>query len=116
MRISKIEAFVLNSMVDDCENLEQIYKSIAFEFSSDLHEVNPKSFYLRPNKEFSYSLDIVIETLIKFVNEGIISIRNPEDINKNINNSFIWKCWFDLTEKGKLLLNKNEHYFDNEGE
>lgn len=84
MKLTKLEAFVLNALSDDIENLEQIYISIAFNFSSELFSKDSNSFYLRPNKEFQYSLPDIIESLIKFYHEKIILIVNNDEVNSTI--------------------------------
>jgi hypothetical protein len=91
---------VLNATADDCENLEQIYRQVAFEFLS-----------LPDGEKSAYqpvagapSLKEIAEEIRTLVDAGLlVAVMNDEgsplpDLNDP---SFVWRAWFQMTPKGR---------------
>jgi hypothetical protein len=109
--LTKTQWLILNSTTDDWENLEQIYRSICLEFSSERYNPSdPNSFYWRESAE-RILLAEIIDNLALLVDEGFLSVKVPDsDAPSNLNNdvSYLWRGWFKITPKGRARLTSAE--------
>jgi hypothetical protein len=90
--IAKLRCHILNAMMDNCEDVEQVYLS-----------VNESRFETEPQPEFS--LREIIDEMKLMLEEGYIKVdfSNDEKLAPfgDINPSLFHHYWFSPTEKGK---------------
>ena len=102
--LTSIQLAILNAMADDLENLEQIYKSVCLEFSSEQFDPsNPGSFYWRAATN-GWLLSEVADNLVTLFDYGFIECRlhgKPGFLHVPQDLSFVWRGWFQMTVKGR---------------
>ena len=104
--ITMIEMLVLSAASDDYENLEQVYRSLALEFSAENYDPsNPKSFYWREAAQ-APSLSEIANAIRQLTVDGLLEGR-MEDGSPIVtlhDPSLVWQGWFRTTETGLNLL------------
>ena len=104
--LSSIEQLVVNAASDDFENLEQIYRSISLEFSSEnFKPTDPKSFYWREAPD-APSLGAVADAIQKLTVEGLLQARTESGaaLNPQGDSKFVWQAWFHATKEAITAL------------
>jgi hypothetical protein len=103
-KITSVEWLVLNATADDAENLEQIYRSLAFECSADPdHPGDPTAYSWREARP-QVLLSEIADAIQSLVARGFLVLRrdpaeesNPDDL------SFVWRAWFEMSQEGRSL-------------
>jgi hypothetical protein len=106
MSLTKTQWLVLNAATDDFENLEQIYRSVSLEFSSERYNPSdPSSFYWREAKD-RVPLSQIADCIPALVDDGLLELRNTEDGGRSCaaDLTYVWRAWFKITRKGRTLL------------
>ena len=100
-----IEQEILNATSDDWESLEQIYRSVCLEFSSENYvSGDPTLFYLRDNSR-GISLAQIADTTIQLVGAGMLNSRCEDgSFLQTISGDQAWKCWYKVSSKGHKAL------------
>jgi hypothetical protein len=112
--LTRTEWLVLNSTADDCEDLERIYKVVAFEYVWGRE--NPSSPIIGVWRPISNapSLAEIADSIRGLVDKGLLNIimdqngRNrwpPEDL------SYVWKGWFQMTDEARALVESTASQF-----
>lgn len=108
--LSLTEQLVLNAGCDDFENLEQVYRSIALEFSAENFDPSDvKSFYWR-QRIGAPSLAEIADTIKKLITEGLLEARTESGTPPNTegDSAFVWRTWFRTTERGMEVLRRSD--------
>src|SRR5438876_5214786 len=102
---------VLNATADDWENLEQIYREVCFEFSSENYEGRDQgAYYYRPAKGAPL-LSELAERLCDLAEAGLLAVRLGDsgspvtDLNDR---SYVWRAWFTMTLEGREVWAASE--------
>jgi len=82
------------------ENLEQIYKGLALEFSAEAYQSD--NFYWRQGRKFLL-LSTVADTILSLVNKQLLAVRFEKDSLPGSALSYVWRGWFAMTDAGKAL-------------
>lgn len=104
--ISKTEMLVLNATSDDYENLEQICRSLALDFSPEnFNFLNSNYFHQRETID-ALLLTEVENAIKELVNKGLLEGRTEKGtpIEIPIEPSLVWRGWFRASEIGLRLL------------
>lgn len=100
--LTPLEWSVLNATADDAENLEQIYKVIAFEFSAENYSRDdPDAFYWRERTPPVLLADVA-DAVHSLLNRGLLQARSESE------DGCLWRSWFEPTAEGRRLW-KAEH-------
>ena len=100
---------ILDATADDCENLEQIYRLVCFEFSAEDYERG--AYYYRPIRGAPL-LEEVADRLRTLVEAGLLTAvmdengfppRNLADL------SYVWRAWFAMTPQGRSAWESSEY-------
>ena len=109
--LTKTQWLILNATADDYEDLEQVYRSIGLEFSSERYDPSdPSSFYWREAKD-RVSLSDIVDSLQLLVNKGLLAVKLADrEVSPDTKNdlSYLWRGWFKITPKGKEILLSSE--------
>ncbi len=109
--LAKAQWLILNATADDYEDLEQIYRSICLEFSSERYKPSdPTSFYWRQAKD-PVALSEIVDNLRLLVNDGLLAVKMADsgvlpDTSNDL--SYLWQGWFRVTPKGRAILAASE--------
>jgi hypothetical protein len=105
--LTTIQRRVLNATADDFEDLEQIYRSICLEFSSENFGASDRRmFYWRESVD-AVPLAEIVEAIRLLVDQGLLSVRLPQGNTLAITSndlSYLWRAWFTTTDAGRALL------------
>jgi hypothetical protein len=102
--ITSTEWLVLNATADDAENLEQIYRSLAFECAPDpAHSSDPDACWWREAQP-RVLLSEIADAIQSLVTRGLLvplcdpaEESNPDDV------SYVWRAWFDMSADGRSI-------------
>jgi hypothetical protein len=100
-----VEQEVLNSACDDWENLEQIYRSIVFEFFEENYDPNDAQTYYWRDRQTGLTLASIIGCVVKLVETRMLDARTEngeETIVVNIAN--IAEVWLKSSSSGMEYL------------
>jgi hypothetical protein len=102
--ITPTEWLILNATADDAENLEQIYRSLAFECQEDpKHPGDPSSCLWREARP-PVSLREIADAIQSLVTTGLLVPRwDPVEESKTEDSSYVWRAWFEMSEQGRSL-------------
>jgi hypothetical protein len=102
---------VLNAAVDDFENLEQIYRSICLEFSSERYNASDGgAFYWRESAD-AIPLSEIVDAIQSLVGQGLLAARLVEGTFVTVatsDQSYLWRGWFATTDAGKAALSQSD--------
>ena len=105
--LTKTQMLILNSALDDWENLEQIYRSICLEFSPERYNPSDSnSFYWR-EATAHVPLSELVDELRSLVDHGLLSVRDPDSKvlpAEKSDASYLWRGWFSTTPEGRSRL------------
>jgi hypothetical protein len=103
-QLSSTEWLVLNAAADDAENLEQIYRCLAFEYAPDpLHPDDVDAHCWREARP-SVPLAEIAEAIRSLVARGLLTARwDPAEPSHPDDLSYVWKAWFEMSEAGRFL-------------
>lgn len=105
--LSRTEWLVLNATADDFENLEQIYRSINFEFCSEPQSTfDQTTVYWREVKD-GLLLTEISDSIRELVHRGLLLVKPLEsDHQRIVSNdlSFVWRGWFQMTPEARMLV------------
>jgi hypothetical protein len=105
--LTKTQWLVLNATADDFENLEQIYRSMALEFSAERYSTSDtKAFYWRESAD-CVPLSEIVEAVRFLVDHHMLSIRLSEGefvSPASDDFSYLWRAWFGITVAGRNAL------------
>jgi hypothetical protein len=108
--LTETELLVLNATADDVENLEQIYRILALEFSAENYDPdNPDAYYWR-EKLPPVPLVGIADAVQSLVQRGMLRAhRNPaEPALAAGDKSGVWRSWFELTAAGRQMLQDSQ--------
>jgi hypothetical protein len=102
--ITSTEWLVLNATADDAEDLERIYRSIAFECSPDPdHSRGPHACCWR-DAQPSISLGEIADAIRSLVTGGLLMVRwDPAEPLPPDDLSYVWKAWFEMSDAGRSV-------------
>jgi hypothetical protein len=108
-QVTHTEWLVLNATADDAENLEQIYRCLAFECSVDPdHPGDPDACCWREARR-PIGLSEIADAIRSLVAGGLlIPRRDPAEPSHPDDLSYIWKAWFEMSEAGRSLWQATE--------
>jgi hypothetical protein len=111
LTLTEFESDVLNAMADDIENLEQIYKSLALEFSPENYQSGDVSaFYWRQREPQIFLADIA-DALTTLTRKGLLTVRLEDGQAISSGFEYAWQGWFGLTQLGRaMLIDYNESH------
>lgn len=102
--VTTTEWLVLNATADDAEDLERIYRSLAFECVSDRDRTVDIDGHRWREARPSISLEEIADAIRSLVERGLLIARwdparpaPPDDL------SYVWKAWFEMSEAGRTL-------------
>jgi hypothetical protein len=103
-QITSTEWLVLNATADDVENLEQIYRSLAFESSEDPdHPSDPHAYSWREARP-TILLSEIADAIQSLVARGLlVPRRDPAETSNPDDLSYVWRAWFEMSEAGRSL-------------
>jgi hypothetical protein len=108
-QVNSTEWLVLNATADDAENLEHIYRCLAFEQASDTERASHAGSHCWREARPSISLGEVADAIQALVARGLLIARwdpaepaHPDDL------SYVWKAWFEMSEEGRSLWQATE--------
>ena len=103
-QVTSTEWLVLNATADDAENLEQIYRSLAFEYFADPNRpADPNLCHWRESRP-PIRLREIAEAIQSLVARGLLVPRwDPLEESKTDDLSYVWKAWFEMSEEGRSL-------------
>ncbi len=93
---------ILDATADDCENLEQIYLSVCFEFLPD--ESAGRHAYRRVRN--GLLLQEIADHVRGLVERGLLAAVMDEEGRPPPGRddlSYVWKAWFAMTPEGRKL-------------
>jgi hypothetical protein len=100
---------ILNAAVDDFENLEQIYRSICLDFSSEKYNAsNCGAFYWRESAD-AIPLSEIVDAIQSLVDQGLFAVRLAEGTFVTAtasDQSYLWRGWFAAMDAGKAALSR----------
>src|SRR5260370_12185474 len=100
---------VLNATADDCEDLEQIYRQVCLEFSSQDRERG--GYYYRPVKEGPLLYEVA-DRIRSLVENGLLAPVMDEKglpVSDLTDQSYVWRAWFRMTPDGRSAWASSEH-------
>ena len=101
---------ILNSLADDCENLEEIYRGVCYEVVSEAKGIEYRAVADAP---FLWE---VIEHLRELFDRNLIAPvmdENGQPWNRSGDGSVLWKAWFAMTPAGKAEWEHSEFFSTN---
>ena len=103
--LTKIEWLILNETQDDSENLEQLYRALAFEFSPIHYQANaPDAYYWRESAPPILLADIA-DAVRSLVEKGLLIVRHhPADDSAMNDLSYVWRSWFQASPEGRGMF------------
>jgi hypothetical protein len=107
--VTTTEWLVLNATADDAENLETIYRCLAFECSIDAdHPDGPRACSWREARP-SILLSEIADAIHSLVARGHLIARwDPAEPSHTDDLSYVWKAWFEMSESGRSLWRATE--------
>jgi len=110
--LTQIEWLILNETKDDSENLEQLYRALAFEFSPIHYQSNvPDAYYWRESDPPILLADIA-DAVRSLVEKGLLSVRHaPSDAPATNDVSYVWRSWFQASPEGRAWCSAHEARF-----
>jgi hypothetical protein len=100
-KLDKTDWEILNATADDCENLEQIYRTMSFEPNVDGAEI--PTGYQHSLKGAPLLCDIA-DRVKRLIECGLLSIvmdENGQALNDLNDLSYVWRAWFAMTPQGR---------------
>ena len=100
--LDPIDWEILNATADDCENLEQVYLSVCFEFVAD--ESTGRHSYRRVRN--TLLLQEVADRIRGLVERGLLAAVMDEEGRPAPGleaPGYVWKAWFAMTPEGRRL-------------
>jgi hypothetical protein len=101
---------VLNATADDCEDLEQIFLAICFEYLSPAHEGEPTACCYQ-FLDGAPSLREIAEAIRALVRAGLLEIVMDEE-GRAVSNlddpSYVWRGWFQMTPQGRAIWQSSD--------
>ena len=103
--LTKIEWLILNETQDDSENLEQLYRALALEFSPTHYQSNaPDAYYWRESDPPILLADIA-DAVRSLVEKGLLMVRHhPADDSATNDLSYVWRSWFQASPEGRGMF------------
>ena len=100
-----IEQEVLNAACDDWENLEQMYRSIVFEFFSENYDPANAQTYCWRDRQSGFTLANIADCVARLVETGMLDARTEDggEIN-NVKYESIMTIWFKSSTIGMEYL------------
>jgi hypothetical protein len=100
---------VLDATADDVENLEQIYRLVCLEFSSEEYE--RQAFYYRPARGAPHLYEVA-DRIRSLVEGGLLTAvmgENGGPVRDLTDLSYVWRAWFTMTPAGRAAWESSEH-------
>jgi hypothetical protein len=103
-QITPTEWLILNATADDAENLEQIYRSLAFECQEDPKHPGDLSSCLWREARPPVSLREIADAIQSLVGRGLLVPRwDPLEQAKSDDLRYVWSAWFEMSAEGRSL-------------
>jgi len=108
--LTQLDWEILNATADDWENLEQIYRSICFDFSAELYEhAKEGAFYLRPASKAPL-LETLADRIVELVQAGLLEGHlDDQPVVDQSDLRFVWRAWFRMSPEGRRTWSESEH-------
>jgi hypothetical protein len=101
-QITHTEWLVLNATADDAEDLERIYRCIAFECSQDPAHPDDLDHWCWRETRPTISLGEIADAIRSLVASGLLVVRSdPAEPSQPNDLSYVWKAWFEMSEAGR---------------
>jgi hypothetical protein len=108
-QLSRAEWRVLNSTADDAEDLERIYRCLAFEYVTSVGEPGDARTDLWREIRPPISLAEVAEAIRSLLARDLLTVRrDPAESPGADDPSNIWNAWFEMSEAGRSLWQSTE--------
>lgn len=104
--VSRVDREILNSLSDDMENLEQIYRSICLEFSAESYGRTGEGFYWREARH-AIPLSDLADALSGLLDRGLVEALlegHDRPITHTGDRGFLCRAWYRLTPLGRATL------------
>ena len=105
--LTRIESLALNETLDDAENLEEIYRSLALQpvSSSCASSGGPMVF---SESESHVSLAELADAIRSLVDRKLLIVRHdPAQSPANNDLSYVWRCWFEASPEARELYDQS---------
>jgi len=104
--LTTTQQHILNETADDYEDLENLYRSICLEFSSENYDPSDsQSFYWREAAD-AVRLAELIDGIQFLVDQRMLSVRFADANSAIVSDdlSYLWRGWFKITDVGRAAL------------
>ncbi len=106
--ILTLEQEVLNAASDDWESLEQIYRSIALDFSAEHYSADNRASYYWRDSGRGFSLSQISDAIQRLVGDGLLKAKREDGTSVNtVANGEVLQCWFLISDSGREWLNSS---------
>jgi hypothetical protein len=99
-RLTKAEFEVLNAAGDDFENLDQIYRLVCTDFSSERDQPDDPTASWGRDRTGVPSLTEIADVIWPLVNAGLLEARTETGQPGDSDPLIAWKGWFRTTKAG----------------
>jgi hypothetical protein len=108
--LNRVHWEILNATADDWENLEQIYRMICLDFSSDQYQRASEGAYYWRAAEGAPLLETVADGILNLVQSGLLEgrLEGKPPIDQS-DSSFVWRGWFRMSPQGRQIWEASEY-------
>jgi hypothetical protein len=112
VHLDKTDWEILDATADDCENLEQIYLSVCFEFFCDSQGHGEQAAQSYRRRQRTVSLSEIADRVRSLVDRRLLKpvmdedggpVTNLEDLR------YVWRAWFSMTPEGRNTWEASEY-------
>ncbi|HEV3257443.1 MAG TPA: hypothetical protein VG013_11220 [Gemmataceae bacterium] len=112
VHLDKTDWEILDATADDCENLEQIYLSVCFEFFCDSQGHGEQAAKSYRRRQRTVSLSEIADRVRSLVDRRLLKpvmdedggpVTNLEDLR------YVWRAWFSMTPEGRNTWEASEY-------
>ncbi|HQU44190.1 MAG: hypothetical protein B7Z73_07840 [Planctomycetia bacterium 21-64-5] len=109
--LTHVESLVINEILDDAENLEEIYRSLATQPAPMLRADSRVGTATLPETRAGIALAELADAIRSLVERRLLVVRHdPAEAPVN-DLSYVWRCWFEAgTEVRELHSKSNSDY------
>jgi len=104
--LDKTDWHILDATADDCENLEQIYLAVCFEFSGEGQDDGEPTSHSFRRRRPTVLLSEIADRIRGLVNRGLLTPVMDEDggpVGNLDDLRYVWRAWFSMTPAGKSI-------------
>ncbi len=110
--LTQIEWLVLNETLDDAENLEQIYRALAFEFALTPTPAPDSAAAYWRESDAPIRLADIADAIHSLVERKLLIVRHdPADSSAMNDLSYVWRSWFEAGPEARALCSAHRAEF-----